>query len=74
MGEFVSNRPEIDKTRKKLTASLIQSTDSEVEVLMDGAKDDEPTLLIPYQYIHKAKVVYPFENNVVNKKTKGRKG
>lgn len=73
LGEIVPGRPPKEEKRKKLTATIKEAGETEISVSMDGAAEDE-TLTIPLQYIHKAKVMYSFENNFSNKKPKGRKG
>ena len=73
LGQFVSGRSPKEAKRKKLTGIIKEAGETEIKVTMDGTSEDE-AFVIPLQYIHKAKVVYSFENNFSNKKPKGRKG
>ncbi len=74
LGEIVEGRSAKEEKRKKLVAKLKQAGETEIEVVMDGSDPEGETLKIPYQYIHRAKVVFVFENNFSNKKPKGKKG
>lgn len=74
LGEFVEGRSSKDEKRKKLTAIINGADDNEIKVSMDAANKEDDSFAIPLKFIHKAKVVYPFENNFSNKKPKGRKG
>ena len=74
LGIFCSGRPAKDEKRKKLSG-VLRAADSEgVQVQLDG--ENEETLTIPLQYIHKAKVVFAHENHFNKKqpKKKNRKG
>ncbi len=75
LGEFVESRSsKKDEKRKKLTVLIHEAKEDKIVVSMDDAATKEETFSVPLQYIHKAKVIYSFENNFSNKKPKGRKG
>ena len=75
LGEFAPNRnSKKDEKRKKLTVLIKEAKEDENLVSMDGPGTEEEAFAVPLQYIHKAKVIYTFEDNFSNKKPKGRKG
>ena len=77
LGEIVEGRTGKDEKRKKLTAKLKLAGESAIEVILEGAEEGEngDTVLIPYEFIHKARVVFTIESNKsLKKKTQSRKG
>ena len=74
LGEFVKARTAKDEKRKKITAIIKQAGETEVSVSLGDTESEDEVFAIPLQYIHKAKIVYAFENNFSSKKPKGRKG
>lgn len=77
LGEFVDamKSSKKDEKRKKMTVLIQEAKDNEIVVTMDEeTSKDDTAFAVPLEYIHKAKVIYSFENNFSNKKPKGRKG
>lgn len=68
LGDIVEGRQGADQKRKKLTGILMQVDDDVAQVQMENS---EEVVAIPFDSIHKAKIVYEFENNFSkNKKVK----
>ena len=77
LGELPNEKKPKDPKRKKLSAVIKSSTETAVEVIITESKEDlenKEELSIPLEAVHKAKVVYAFENNFSKKKAKAKKG
>jgi ribosome maturation factor RimP len=75
LGEFVASKSsKADEKRKKLNVLINEAKDNAIVVTMDDAAAEDETFTVPLEFIHKAKVLYAFENSFSNKKPKGRKG
>lgn len=63
-----------DEKRKKLLATLDQADDKGIEVRFENAEKQTQNIRVPYECIHKAKVVFAMESKFNNKKSKTGKG
>ena len=68
LGEFVPQRPAPEKKRKKLRGILEGVKENELKVTLE-----ETSLTIPMEYVHKAKVVYSFEESFVERGKRPKK-
>ena len=71
LGAICENRPSADKKRKKLQGQLSDFKNDCVFVTLEG---ESQALEIGLNFVHKAKVVFAFENNFKKKNSNGRKG
>ena len=62
-----------DEKRKKLTGQLLKADESSIELIPDDGKRD--SVVIPYEFIDRAKVVFCYpKNDFKGKKLNKRKG
>ncbi len=76
LGEFLADRPLKDQKRKKLSGQITGVKNARVEVLIQDSKDQEShdSVEIPFEYIHKARVIFAHPEPFSKKKQKSRKG
>ncbi len=76
MGEFLSGRSDKDQKRKKIGGRVMGVADENVElmVLEGDQEESEDIIKIPFNFIHKARVMFAHPNPFSKKKQKGRKG
>lgn len=74
LGSIHEKLAEKDEKRKKLVGTLEAADEKAATVRCENGNKELQSFEIPYDCIHKAKVVFAMENKFSNKKTKTRKG
>lgn len=74
LGVIEPKLPKKDEKRKKLVGTIVSAGEKTVEVSFENVDKNMQNLNLPYEFIHKARVVFSHENNFNKKKPKSRKG
>jgi ribosome maturation factor RimP len=74
LGKIDGNVHIKDQKRKKLVGSIVDSDENKVDVSFENFEKTHQTVSLPYEFIHKAKVVFSHENHFNTKKPKSGKG
>ena len=69
LGDILESKAKQDAKRKKLNGVILNCDEQQIKV-----SDGDRELEIPYQFIHKAKVVHTFESAAKPKNKKAKKG